>query len=124
MIMIKARRFVCVAAAGLMAVSSIPSFGAADKDAPGRQLFMANNCYLCHGTVGQGGTGPRIAPPDLPTIAGFMAYARHPVGGMPAYTAKVLSDTDLTAIHGYLESLPQPNSFPDLLSRSTGTDAK
>jgi mono/diheme cytochrome c family protein len=125
MIMTRANRFAFITAGlGLVAVSSIFSPGAAAAQAPGQQLFMANNCYLCHGTVGQGGTGPRIAPPDLPEIAGFMAYVRHPAGGMPAYTTKVLSDADLTAIHGYLESLPQPNGLPGLLSRSTGNDAK
>jgi mono/diheme cytochrome c family protein len=125
MIMTRANRFVFLAVGvGLMAASPIPSFGAADTRASGRQLFMTNNCYLCHGTVGQGGTGPRIAPPDLPAIEGFVAYVRHPAGGMPAYTTKVLSDADLTAIHGYLESLLQPNGLPDLLSRSSGSDAK
>src|ERR1700733_13369864 len=100
MIMTRANRFVfLIAGLELLAASSIPSFGAADTRAPGRQLFLANNCYLCHGTVGQGGTGPRIAPPDLPPIEGFVAYVRHPAGGMPAYTTKVLNDADLTAIH-------------------------
>jgi len=28
----------------------------------GQGLYLKNGCYECHGTVGQGGTGPRIAP--------------------------------------------------------------
>ena len=29
----------------------------------GKRLFMADGCYMCHGTVGQGGSsGPRLAP--------------------------------------------------------------
>jgi mono/diheme cytochrome c family protein len=91
------------------------------QDAPhGRQLFMSNNCYLCHGTVGQGGAGPTIAPPRLPPQSGFSAYVRHPAGRMPPYTQAVLSDADLGAIYDYLQSLPPPQQVPRLLS---GTSA-
>jgi mono/diheme cytochrome c family protein len=106
---------VIAASATVVAGISVESFAAADTQANGQHLFMANNCYQCHGTVGQGGAGVRIAPPSLPPLAGFMAYVRHPSGRMPPYTAKVLSDTDLTAIYGYLQSLPQPNGLPNLL---------
>ncbi|HTH98790.1 MAG TPA: c-type cytochrome, partial [Stellaceae bacterium] len=36
-----------------------------DQSNHGRDLFMANNCYQCHGRVGQGGAGPTLAPPHL-----------------------------------------------------------
>jgi ubiquinol-cytochrome c reductase cytochrome c subunit len=83
----------------------------------GKQLFMSDNCYLCHGTVGQGGAGPTLAPPRLMPQSGFSAYVRHPKVRMPPYTQAVLSDTDLTAIYAYLQSLPQPPAeLPMLLS--------
>jgi mono/diheme cytochrome c family protein len=83
----------------------------------GKQLFMSNNCYLCHGTVGQGGDGPTLSPPRLLPQSGFSAYVRHPKGRMPAYTQAVLSDTDLAAIYDYLQSVPPPPAqLPKLLS--------
>lgn len=83
----------------------------------GRQLFMSNNCYLCHGTVGQGGAGATLAPPRLMPQPGFAAYVRHPKGRMPPYTQAVLSDADLGAIYDYLQSLPPPSQhMPKLLS--------
>jgi mono/diheme cytochrome c family protein len=89
----------------------------AQAGAHGKQIFMSNNCYLCHGTVGQGGDGPTLAPPRLLPQSGFAAYVRHPKGRMPAYTQAVLSDTDLAAIYDYLQSLPPPPAqLPKLLS--------
>jgi mono/diheme cytochrome c family protein len=69
----------------------------------GKTLFMKNGCYECHGTVGQGGTGPRIAP-----RTGSIAYIRKPAGQMPPYTAKVLSDSDAADLLAYLMSIPAP----------------
>lgn len=82
----------------------------------GRHLFLADNCYLCHGTVGQGGAGPTIAPPRLVPQPAFSAYVRHPQGHMPPYTQPVLGDADLAAIYDYLQSLPPPAQVPKLLS--------
>src|SRR5437879_4603278 len=31
----------------------------------GKRLFLKNGCYECRGTMGQGGTGPRLAPRPL-----------------------------------------------------------
>lgn len=90
---------------------------AAQGAARGKEQFMSDNCYLCHGTVGQGGAGPTLAPPRLLPQPGFAGYVRHPKGRMPPYTQTVLSDTDLTAIYDYLQSLPQPSAqLPKLLS--------
>jgi ubiquinol-cytochrome c reductase cytochrome c subunit len=91
----------------------------------GRRLYMTNNCYLCHGTVGQGGAGPTLAPPTLRPESNFSAYVRHPAGTMPPYTTAVLSDADLDAIHGYLQSLPAPPpQLPRLLSESSAPERR
>jgi mono/diheme cytochrome c family protein len=96
-----------------------PSIARADAAADhGKAVFMANNCYLCHGTAGQGGAGPTIAPPKLmPTFDAFSAWVRKTgPGQMPVYTAKVLSDADLAAIYTYLSSLKAPTSIPAVLT--------
>jgi ubiquinol-cytochrome c reductase cytochrome c subunit len=79
----------------------------------GKTLFLKNGCYECHGTVGQGGTGPRLAPNPLPADR-LIAYVRKPMG-MPPYSATVMSDTELADVRAYLASIPPPpplNSIP------------
>jgi mono/diheme cytochrome c family protein len=76
----------------------------------GRELFVSDGCYECHGREGQGAsTGPRLAPRP-PTFTTFSRYVRRPTGQMPPYTTKVLSDSDLADIHAFLQSQPQPPS--------------
>ena len=48
--------------AGMFAATFSFAQAPAGDAAKGKVLFMKNGCYECHGTVGQGGTGPRIAP--------------------------------------------------------------
>jgi mono/diheme cytochrome c family protein len=75
----------------------------------GKQLFVKNGCYQCHGREGQGSnmTGPRIAPDPIPFDA-LLTYVRKPKGEMPPYTAKVISDKDLADIYAYLQSRKEP----------------
>lgn len=49
-----------------------------DDPVRGRQLFIKDGCFECHGTEGQGGgyTGPRIAPP--PPLSSVLSQLRHP----------------------------------------------
>jgi len=103
-------------AAGFRGLSAVRADDSAAV-AHGRQLYMANNCYDCHGTVGQGGRGPTIAPPRLLAQSSFMAFVRQPPA-MPAYTTAVLDDNDLAAIWTYLNSVPAPSStLPEPLAR-------
>jgi len=84
------------------AQNSTPS-GNAEK---GKSTFMRVGCYACHGTVGQGGTGPKLAPNPM-TVDRLTAYVRKPAG-MPPYAAKVLSDSDVADIRAYLATVPAP----------------
>jgi mono/diheme cytochrome c family protein len=96
----------------------LPAIARADNAvASGKHVFLAANCYLCHGTAGQGGAGPTIVPPRLmPSLAAFTAWVRAPgPGQMPVYTAKVLGDADLAAIYAYLASLKAPAAIPPVL---------
>jgi mono/diheme cytochrome c family protein len=80
----------------------------------GKKLFTANGCYQCHGYVGQGGAaGARIGRTAL-NLQAFLRYVRQPTGNMPPYTAKVMSDAQLTDIYAYLQSLPAPPPRKDI----------
>lgn len=86
--------------------AAAPIAQAADAE-QGHELFMKRGCYLCHGTVGQGGiAGPHLVPDLLPFDA-FSAYVRTPASQMPPFSAKILSEAELRAIHAYLSSLPK-----------------
>ena len=82
---------------------------AADAASPehGKTVFMKMGCWQCHGTVGQGGAGPRIAPDPLPDET-FAAFLRTTSRAMPPYREKILSDGDLSDIYAYLQSIPKP----------------
>ena len=80
---------------------------AGDEIERGRQLFMANGCYSCHGTAGQGGErsgAPKLAPETLPFDA-FRALVRTPREAMPRVDPRYVSDEQLRAIHAYLGSI-------------------
>jgi mono/diheme cytochrome c family protein len=84
----------------------------------GATLFTKANCNTCHGTAGQGGAGPRIAPNPLPTAA-FVVIVHNGtpgwslVGGMPAFSS-YLSDEDIANIRAYLANIPAPPPVKDL----------
>lgn len=74
----------------------------------GKELFVKNACYQCHGYEGQGGSaGARIAPDPLPWQA-MAAYIRKPAGAMPPFTSKLLPDKDVQDIYAYLKTVPGP----------------
>jgi mono/diheme cytochrome c family protein len=80
----------------------------------GATLFRQKGCFQCHANEGQGGAqGPRIGP-EPPTLARFSWYIRNPSGGMPPYTAVVITDQELADIHAFLESRPQPAAVEDI----------
>ena len=94
--------------------------GAAAQDAAGdpdhgRQVFLADGCYECHGMAGQGSiqSGPRLAPEPMP-LASLTQLVRRPLNVMPAYSDKVLSDRDIADIHAYLASIPQSKPVKDI----------
>jgi mono/diheme cytochrome c family protein len=96
-------------------VFAAPQTAPAGNAEKGKQLFLKQNCYYCHGTAGQGGRdGARIAQTSL-NLQGVIRYVRKPAGAMPAFTEKILSDQELTDIYAYLKSLPaakQPKDIP------------
>ena len=80
----------------------------------GQRLFMKDGCYQCHGTVGQGGVGPRLAPHPL-ALNALTVFVRKPPGrGMPPFSSKVVSDAQMADIHAYLETIPEPHPAKDI----------
>jgi len=76
----------------------------------GERLFNSYGCYECHGMKGQGSSSTgatRLGPPRIP-LSAFQSYVRQPTGEMPPYTAKAVSDQDLTEIYDFLKSIPPP----------------
>ena len=87
----------------------------AGNAARGKQIYMADGCFQCHGTVGQGSrvTGPPLLRTQLPFI-GFLNELRNPSNEMPPYEANVLSNADAANIYAYLQSLPAPMPAKDI----------
>ncbi len=104
----------------LLLVSGIAQAGEAQKpsapDAPkgdtanGKQLYMSDGCWQCHGTVGQGArTGPTLINP-LP-YAAYINQLRAPVREMPPYEAKLLSDQEAADIYAFMKTFPAPPDY-------------
>ena len=83
--------------------------------AKGKSIYMADGCFECHGTVGQGAraTGPRVARTQLPLEA-FLQQLRHPSNEMPPYEPGVVSDQQAGDIYAFLHSLPEPPAAKDI----------
>jgi mono/diheme cytochrome c family protein len=99
-----------VAAAALLAAAQAQTGDARH----GRELFMKNSCYACHGFSGQNGNGARLVPMKFAQAA-FIAYVRNPprANQMPSYSGKVLADSDLADIYAYIKTLPDSAPSPE-----------
>ncbi len=92
----------------------------------GKELFISNGCFACHGYNGQGGsyTGPKLTPDPLPwqAIAAFIRlprgltppYTNWPFNVMPPYTSKLVPDKDVQDIYAYLKSMPGPTDLKNV----------
>jgi len=90
-------------------MAQAPSGGNA---ANGKQIFMKQGCFRCHGTDGQGGAGRRLTPNPL-AMPAFIQYVRKPSGQMPPYTNQ-LTDAEVGDIRAYLATIPPPTPVKDI----------
>ena len=97
-----------------LAVAAQPAAGPPNA-AHGKALFLADGCYQCHGTSGEGAgnTGPKLAPDPL-ALEDFEQQLRNPRNTMPVYTAKVLPRVELLDIYAYLQSIPKAKPVADI----------
>jgi ubiquinol-cytochrome c reductase cytochrome c subunit len=80
----------------------------------GKQAYVINGCWSCHGFVGQGGiAGPKLAPDPKP-IEYIDAFVRNTRGTMPPYSEKILSKKDLADIYTYLKSIPKGPDYKSI----------
>ena len=82
----------------------------------GRQLYMDNGCFSCHGTVGQGSDrsgAPKLAPDPYPYEA-FRALVRTPRETMPRLDVKHVNDEQLQLMHRFLVSIPKGVAAKDI----------
>jgi mono/diheme cytochrome c family protein len=83
----------------------------------GKAVFIKAKCFSCHGTVGQGGPGGRLAPKPV-AFPAFRTFVRQgkvnsPAtnrnwAGMPPFSTKFISDAELADIYAYLMSIAEP----------------
>jgi len=106
---VKAMRLLLIAAMATLswAMPACAKRSAGDL-ARGKQLYMSDACYTCHGTTGAGGrpAGPARAHQGLPPEA-IIRQLRRPQARMPAHTDKLLPDKDAADIVAYIEALSQ-----------------
>ncbi len=91
--------------AGLLAPPALaaPAQAAAN---PAAALYVAKQCYACHGYAGQGGSaGPRLAATAL-ALPAFARQLRTPMADMPPYSPRILGDDEVRQIYDYVRSLP------------------
>src|SRR5262245_35856061 len=80
----------------------------------GKRLFERDGCFQCHGYAAQGGRdGARLAA-TLMNSQSFIRYVRRPAGAMPAFSAKVLSDQELTDIFAFVKSMAPAKPAKDI----------
>lgn len=92
----------------VVAVVAAGASSTATASEKGKQLFVRNGCWQCHGFVGQGGiAGPALRPNVMPLDA-MSNFIRNSKRQMPPYSEAMLPSADLAEIHAYLTSVPAP----------------
>jgi mono/diheme cytochrome c family protein len=105
-----------VAAGFTLAIATAQQAAPARNAANGKDLFLKYTCYGCHGFSAQNGpAGNRLNPMNFST-AEFIALVRNPgsPNRMPPYSAKTISDRELTDIWTYIKTLPNAPAAKDI----------
>ncbi len=93
-----------LATAGLMPISIAHGAEPVTGQPAGAGVYQQNNCFVCHGNLGGGGLGPRLAGNPLLTIGQFVvAQILLGRGEMPSFADK-LSDQQIAAVAQYIRN--------------------
>jgi mono/diheme cytochrome c family protein len=117
------RRGVIVVVAAIAVICVVPYAHAQDAGrgdpGKGKAAYMKARCDACHGTMGQGAPGPRLAPKPI-AAAAFNSFVRKGKlanpranrywSGMPPYSSKFVSDAELADMYAYLASITDVSS--------------
>ena len=81
----------------------------AGDPAAGRAVYTIGNtsCRNCHGTDGEGAFAPALAGRNL-SYEHFRDYVRNPLGRMPGWIEKELTDQEIADLVAYFDGLPPP----------------
>jgi ubiquinol-cytochrome c reductase cytochrome c subunit len=101
------RRVTLVLAAVAAGLALGGSTGFAASAEKGKQLFLKNGCWQCHGERGQGGIAGRTLAPDPLPFDALQNFVRSTNRAMPPYRESILSNDDLADIYAYLQSIPK-----------------
>ncbi len=103
---------------GALALPARAQDAPAGDAANGKKVYMADGCYLCHGSSGQGGgynqPTPVLAKTQMP-FDGFKNQLRNPIDDMPPYAEAVMTDQQIADIYAFVQSLPgrsDPKAIP------------
>jgi mono/diheme cytochrome c family protein len=112
-------KFFLFVAAAVMAVgqqAATPSATAVESVNRGKDLFVKYTCYGCHGFSAQNGPALNRLNPMTMEATRFIALVRNPgaPNRMPSYSAKTISDQQLTDIWNYIRTLPSAPAAKDI----------
>lgn len=107
-----AQVFACAAVALILA---LPAVSQAQQATPsGEELYIDRlGCWNCHGSAGEGGSGPGLAKTQLP-LSKFVRVVRMPSGEMPPYAPALASDTDLAILYRWLDGVDAVHAPPSI----------
>lgn len=100
-----------LAAIAALVPSQGANAGAAGDPQKGKEIFESLGCFRCHGSAGEGMSpvGKESGPPKIAgtrlLLQDFVHSVRQPKGQMPPFSAKQVTDAELSDIYAFLQSI-------------------
>jgi mono/diheme cytochrome c family protein len=118
------KKFACVAflvfAAAFVSTAAAAQAGQAGASASspdakrGETFYNKYGCWECHGYTASTGNAAVLVTSSL-SAGGFTSYIRNPrTAGMPAYSAKVVPDSEVADIYAFVKTQKRPAEAKDI----------